>query len=491
MKKISLLLAFALTACFVFSKQLIIYHTSDTHGFYYPERNTENNKMWGGFAAARNVVNKEKLPFLFLDSGDYCNGTVEAKNSKCVTSAELMNAMGYDATTIGNHEFDFGEDNFLKVLPLFKFPVLNSTITDSRLKGQLPYTKPYKIFERAGVKIAIIGVGKEGDNKHFKFANVISTVKKVVKEVKKENADIIILLIHDSAGDEKHPQKVSNKLIAEKIPEIDIVLGGHAHQEYQNIFVGNAILVESGCHLKKMSKIVVDIDDETNKYKTAKSELIPLYIEKTGQDEQIKELAESLRVPGMDVVLGNTAAYISKTPVKEGCKDSPINNWIADVIAKNVEGDFIVHNVGGARIGLEKGPVTMRDIVTLFPFDNKIAVVEVDGKFVKNFFINGIKNGRALYNFHGLTAKFKLKNNKVKNVEIFINGNPLQENKTYKLVTNEYIAKGKTEGWMFKKIEEDKKQFISLSIRDMLIADLKANSPLKPLNDECRLQVKN
>jgi len=482
--KITVKLYFALLLFFLpfclFAKQVVIFHTSDTHGFFYPELDRSSGRMQGGFATVQNVVKAESLPHMLLDSGDYSNGTAEVKDTKGVAAIKIMNAMGYAATTIGNHEFDFGESQFLENLKLFKFPVLSANTIDSRTDSLLPNTKPYDFFEIDGVKVAIIGIGKEGDNKFIKFKKPQTVIKPLLDEIKKQNPGVIILLIHDSYDHD-------NADIAKKFPDINIILGGHAHKEYQNIFIGKTLLAESGSYLKTMSKVTVDIDDKTGKYKSARSQLIPLYIDKTGEDKDIKSLAESLRVPGLDKKLGSTAEYISKNPVKDNCIDSPLNNWIADIMLANVKADFSIQNTGSARISLEKGSVTMRDMINLFPFDNKTAVVTVDGYFVKRFVHNGIKNGKTLYTYGNLTAAFRTKNNKIKDLQIFIAGKPVENHKTYTLVTNEYIANGNTEGWMFKRVPPENKKFIDAGIRAMLIKDLQQNSPLKPAA-VCRLQ---
>ena len=88
MKKLFLFLIFAGLSCSAVAKTVVLYHTSDTHGFYYPKNNR------GGFAALSALVQKEKYPYLLLDSGDFANGTIEAKNSKGLTSVRLMNAAG-------------------------------------------------------------------------------------------------------------------------------------------------------------------------------------------------------------------------------------------------------------------------------------------------------------------------------------------------------------------------------------------------------------
>ncbi|MDR0291673.1 MAG: bifunctional metallophosphatase/5'-nucleotidase [Elusimicrobium sp.] len=473
------LLLFFIPFC-LFSKQIVIYHTSDTHGFFYPELDRASGRMQGGFAAAQNIVKAEPLPHILFDSGDYSNGTAEVKDTKGAAAIKIMNAMGYAAATIGNHEFDFGEEQFLQNLKLFNFPVLSANTFDSRADALLPNAKPYDFFEVNGVKIAVIGIGKEGDNKFIKFKKPQTVIKPALEEIKKQNPAVTVLLIHDSYDGE-------NADIAKKFPEINIILGGHAHKEYQNIFIGKTLLVESGAYLKTMSKITVDIDDKTGKFKSAGSQLIPLYIDAAGEDTDIKRLAGSLRVPGMDETLGRAAEYISKNPVKDNCFDSPLNNWIADVMLANVKADFSVQNTGSARISLEQGPVTLRDMISLFPFDNRAVAVTVDGIFVKRLVRDGIKNNKTLYAYGNLTAKFKNKNNKIKNLQIFINGKPVENHKTYTLVTNEYIAGGNTEGWMFKRVPQENKKILDAGIRAMLVKNLKQNSPLKPAN-VCRLQ---
>jgi len=488
MKKIYLLLLLTLIPFALFAKQIAVFHTSDTHGYFYPELERSTGKMRGGFAAAENVVKSEKLPKIFLDSGDFSNGTAEVKDTKGTAAIKIMNAMGYAAATIGNHEFDFGEDKFLENLKLFTFPVLSANTIDSRAQAALPGTKPYDFFTVDGVKIAVIGIAKEGGNKFIKFKKPETVLKPALAEIKKQNPDVIILLIHDSIDDDGGTRKVTNLGLAKKFPEINIILGGHAHKEFGNMFAGKTILVESGAMLKNISKVTVDIDDKTGKFKSAKSELIPLYIDAVGEDAAIKKLAESFRIPGIDKVIGQTAAFISKEPVKDGCIDSPVNNWFADVMSRAAQADFTATNTGGSRTSLEKGPVTMRDMINLMPFENKMTLVTVDGIFVKNLVRNGFKNGRALYNYNNLTAKFKIKNNKVKDLEVFVGGKPVENHKTYTLLTNEYIAGGFSEGWMFKRVPPENKKTVDIGIRGLLAEDLKANSPLKPA-DVCRLQI--
>ena len=117
MKKVAVLFVAVFFPVFLFAKTTVIYHTSDTHGFYYPKDGR------GGFAALAGLLQQEKRPYLLLDSGDFANGTVEAKNSQGVKSVLLMTAVGYDASTLGNHEFDFKDPAVEPMLRAAAFPI--------------------------------------------------------------------------------------------------------------------------------------------------------------------------------------------------------------------------------------------------------------------------------------------------------------------------------------------------------------------------------
>ena len=171
MKKQVLLLALFLVAGGLFAKTTVIYHTSDTHGFYYPKQGQ------GGFAALASVLKQGPQPYLLLDSGDFANGTAEAKNSKGIKSVQLMNKVGYQATTIGNHEFDFKEAALAPMFKELNFPVLAANFVDVKTNTYPENVKPYEIFDVDGVKVAVIGLGNRA------AANIFKTLKSLRKSI--------------------------------------------------------------------------------------------------------------------------------------------------------------------------------------------------------------------------------------------------------------------------------------------------------------------
>ena len=210
-------------------------------------------------------------------------------------------------------------------------------------------------------------------------------------------------------------------------------------------------------------------------------ELIPLVLAKTGEDEEVKAYADSLREPGVDEVLGNATALLSRLPQAEDRQDAALNNWIADLVRAYSGAQIAVHNNGGTRVDMQKGPVTKRDLIDIHPFDNTITLVTVDGKFLKKFIKKSFAPN-SLYSYSGLTITYKqTKKGKIKGLEIFVDGKPVENRKKYTLATNSYIAGGGSEGWMFKRVPaKDKKLAGTKTIRDLMEEALRKGPAVPP-----------
>lgn len=488
MRKIFLLPVLLFAAAGLFAKTTVIYHTSDTHGFYYPKDGQ------GGFAALAAVLKSGPQPYLLLDSGDFSNGTAEAKNSKGLKSVELMNQVGYHATTVGNHEFDFKDK---AVEPLFKamdFPVLAANFFDAGT-GKYPVNvQPYKIFDVDGVKVAVIGLANTtptNRSKLYRFSKPLPALEKALKEAEKFNPDVVAVIVHDSLKDEKHGVMQYVGEIGRKYPgRVHVVLGGHAHNVFQNEYIKDTLFVESGCYVQNVSKVTVETDDETGKFVSAKSELIPLILKNTGEDAETAALAESLKEPGLDEVFGEAAEPITRVSATEAHKDGPLNDWIADLGRAYAGTQIFVHNNGGTRVDMEKGPVTKRETVDMHPFENTIIKMTVDGRFLK-YLVKKTLLPRSLYTYSGMTITYRNKNGKIKDLRLFVDGKPVENRKKYTLATNDHIAYGGSEGWMFKRIPDQQKERVGTeNVRSILEAGIKAQSPLYPMETGRILETK-
>ena len=459
MKKINVLLALVFVLPVLLSaKTTTLYHTSDVHGFFYP-RNGQ-----GGYAALAAVMEKGPQNYLLLDSGDFANGTAETRYSKGFKAATIMNRMGYDATTIGNHEFDFKNAGFAPLIAQLNFPVLAANFFEKDTMKYPPHVQPYQIYEVDGVKVAVIGLANRNPTNaatDYYYTKPFDALEKALTEVEKQNPNFVVVLVHDSIADDKHGEKPYSLQIADRFRgRVHVVLGGHAHKIIQNRHENGVLFVESGSYLENVSKITVETDDKTGKVVSAESQLIPLIISQTGEDEEIKKFVDDLREPGIDEVVGVTAAKLEKEPTSKDRLDSPLNDWVADLMQKYSGAPIAIHNNGGARVSLPKGTITKRDLVELHPFDNDIVNVTVDGRFLKKFIKTGFAP-RSLFTYSGLDITYKTNGRgRIKDIKILFNGKPLENDKTYVVATNSHIAYGGSEGYLFKKISDDRKHKI-------------------------------
>lgn len=437
MKKL-LLILLLLFPLVVSSKTLVIFHTSDTHGFFYPQ-----NKI-GGFAALKNVINHEKKPFLLLDSGDFANGTAEAKFSRGAKAVQLMNAVGYSAVTIGNHEFDFKDAGITALIQESKFSILAANLRE-KATGLLPAgVQAARVFNVDGIKVAVIGLANNHPSQptqKYTFIKPLTALSKALREVEKQDPAVVIVIVHDSFVDYQHDILPYMGQIAKRFPgRVQVVLGGHAHK-IVNEYLESTLYVESGAHLEAVSKITVNVDDETGKFLSAQAKLISLNVDEVGQDKTVAKLAEELREPGLDNEVAVITKRLSKKPILPNTLDGELDDWLADEGRKITKTEIFIHNTGGTRMDLLPGSLTRRQLIDLFPFNDVLISMEVPGYTLKKFIKSGLVPWNK-YTYSGITVSFdKIGPNRVKNLQIKINGKPLEKRQIYRVGTNSYIAR--------------------------------------------------
>lgn len=437
MKKL-LLILLLLFPLVVSAKTLVIFHTSDTHGFFYPQ-----NKI-GGFAALKNVINHEKKPFLLLDSGDFANGTAEAKFSRGAKAVQLMNAVGYSAVTIGNHEFDFKDAGITALIQESKFSILAANLRE-KATGLLPAgVQAARVFNVDGIKVAVIGLANNHPSQptqKYTFIKPLTALSKTLQEVEKQDPAVLIVIVHDSFVDYQHDILPYMGQIAKHFPgRVQVVLGGHAHK-IVNEYLESTLYVESGEHLEAVSKITVNVDDETGKFLSAQAKLISLNVDEVGQDKTVAKLAEELREPGLDNEVAVITKRLSKKPILPNTLDGELDDWLADEGRKITKTEIFIHNTGGTRMDLLPGSLTRRQLIDLFPFNDVLISMEVPGYTLQKFIKSGLVPWNK-YTYSGITVSFdKIGPNRVKNLQIKINGKPLEKRQIYRVGTNSYIAR--------------------------------------------------
>lgn len=219
-------------------QKLTILHTNDVHSRIEPfPMDGSRNQGLGGIARRSALIKKiraEQENVLLFDAGDIFQGTPYFNKYGGELELKLMSQMQYDATTLGNHDFDNGVEGFYKQLPNANFPVLiaNYDLTNTQLSKS---TQPYKIFKKAGLKIGVFGLGIQlkglVDPKNYgetQYLDPIAIANETAAKLKNDyKCDLVICLSH--LGYSYRNNTVSDKVLAASTRNIDLIIGGHTH----------------------------------------------------------------------------------------------------------------------------------------------------------------------------------------------------------------------------------------------------------------------
>jgi len=349
-----------------------ILHVNDFHGFAEPYKPLGAQELLGGAAYLSAAVNRLRGegPTLLAAGGDMIQGHTWANLSKGESSIELMNAMKFDVMVMGNHEFDFGQENLKKRISEATFPVLAANIYG------MEALKPYAIKEAGGVKVGFLGVVAEdtpvithpNNVTGLKFGPVQETVEKYLQEVKAKS-DVIVVLSHIG-----YP---ADRMLAEKVRGIDIIIGAHSHTKVaEPPRIGDTLIVQAWEHAKALG--VVDITLEGGRIKSAKGAL-----------EEIKPVeglgdraAEAIVLKYKQVVDATLNQIVGAADVDLDAEnirrtETNLGNLIADIIRDVSNADAALINSGAIRTSIRKGDIRAKDIYSVVPFDNYIVAIRV------------------------------------------------------------------------------------------------------------------
>jgi 5'-nucleotidase len=246
-------------------------HTNDTHSQVEPLEPGKRDQLAAGYARRMGFVQQQREidpDLLLVDAGDFCQGTPYFNFFHGRVEVDAMNRMGYDAITLGNHEFDNGVDTLAAVLREAQFAVVcaNYDVSHSPLEG---IVKPYTVIRRAGLRIGIFGLGVDPTGlvaeKNFaplRYLPPLPIAQEMANTLReKERCDIVICLSHMGT----HGQENSDIWLAQNTYNIDVIIGGHTHKIVENLQVANlngdsVLLAQSGKAGARIGKILLKTD---------------------------------------------------------------------------------------------------------------------------------------------------------------------------------------------------------------------------------------
>ena len=435
---------------------ITILHTNDIHGETDPhtDKKSKDKGDIGGLGYLGSVIREEKAKdpdgTLLLDAGDISTGGAVSDYFKALPIVDVMNELGYDAMTVGNHEFDSGRLALVEIADRAKFPILSANLVDNA-PGKKIEVKPYVMKDVEGFKVGILGLTTpesfsmltKEDAEQIRFLSVEDTAKTMISRMKGEGAELIVVLSHLGIEDDRK--------LAESVKGIDVIVGGHSHTETpEPVKIGNTIIVQSGTQGENLGKIDLNIthDKKGAKILNANFRLIPIKPDNIKPDGEVsgivKKYADRL-APVLKREIGEAKVPLTRRDYHIYMEESNLGNLVTDIIRKKAGADVGILAPSALRSTIPQGVVKIEQIFELFPWKNKIVTLQMQGKDIKKV-LGEFLSGPALgFTVSGINVEFdKSKPDGERITSITMpDGKEMDPEKTYKIATRDFYADGK------------------------------------------------
>ncbi|MGQ0565651.1 MAG: bifunctional metallophosphatase/5'-nucleotidase [Gemmobacter sp.] len=455
---------------------LTILHTNDFHDRYEPITGFDNTcsaedngkgECFGGSARLVTALADARARnpnSILLDGGDQFQGTLFYTQYKGTMTAEFMNKLGYDAMTVGNHEFDDGPAVLAAFVAAVKFPILMSNADISGepvLAGRIAKST---VIEKDGQKIGLIGLTPQDTDElaspgpNVIFTDPVGAVQGEVDALTAAGINKIIVLSHSGYG--------VDQAVAAGTTGVDVIVGGHSNTYLSNTseesegpyptMVGTTAIVSAYAYGKFLGELNVVFNDEGGIVSAAGEPLImdAKVTEDAATVARIAELAAPLEEIKNRVV-AESAGELDGS--RDNCRaiECAMGNIIAEAMLDRVRGQGVtiaLQNGGGVRASIDAGPVTMGEVLTVLPFQNTLSTFQTDGATIVAALENGVSQveegaGRFLQ-VAGLQYTFdpaQPAGARVSDVMVLVGGDawaPIDPATTYSVVTNNYVRTG-------------------------------------------------
>jgi 5'-nucleotidase/UDP-sugar diphosphatase len=359
---------------------------------------------------------------------------------------QFFDLMKYDAMTLGNHEFDLGVGNTVKLVNASKVPIMSANLwmvmpdaMSQKPIARLLTGNGWKIFDVAGVRVGVIGlimedlagsIGKSAAES-IRVTPAAEEVRKIVAEID-PITDLIILLTHE--GYEEDQQ------LASEVEGVDVIIGGHSHTRVQSHQkYNNVIVAQAGAYCQYLGRLWVKVEqDEVTDFRGS---LIPLWADSLQPTPEAAEFVQKYQKI-VDQQYGKAIATLDEDWTRDSYQESALGDWLADRLSEYGNGDFALVNSGGIRTDLLKGPVTILDIKEMLPFTNRIVSFPCTGDQLSTLIST---NSRVGITHHGEILQvsgvsYDIDPSTMEPYNILVGGKPLDLKKQYKGISIDYVA---------------------------------------------------
>jgi 2',3'-cyclic-nucleotide 2'-phosphodiesterase (5'-nucleotidase family) len=414
----------------------------------------------GGFARLAAVVKAERAKggnVIVAHGGDTLSPSVMSGLDRGAHIVALTNMIAPDILVPGNHEFDFGKAVFLQRMGEAKFPLYGANLRDAA-GAALPGFKDRALIDFNGVRVGLTGMAYEqsprmSSPEDLRFASTIETAKTQADALRREGADFVCAVMHCNRGD-------AIKLQYERAAEL--LLTGHTHDLFIN-FDDECALAESGYDAHEVICIDVAISVREEKGKRVTTWRPRFRVIDTATVTPDPEMAaavarfEAELLDKMTDAICTTAVPLDSATATVRTREAAIGNLFADAMRINMRADIAILNGGGIRAGKTYEPgtrISQGDVLAELPFGNRIVVLEIAGRDLKRAIENGLsrlpQSSGRFPQVSGMTVAFELAREPGSRiVSMQVGGVPLDDARTYRLATLDFLARGGDDYTMF------------------------------------------
>lgn len=384
---------------------------------------------------------------LMFDTGNALHGTPEASVDQGAGMVEAMNAVGYNASILGNNDYNWGWERVKEFKQLFQYPLLSANVYEA---GE-PAFQTYEIFELEDKKVGVFGLTTEQflqnlqiyDTTGLTYEDPVKAAKDVVQQLKAEQVDVIILLSH--LGND-----LDRNLIVENVDGIDLILGAWSRMFFEKIDkVNDTYFAEAGDYTKnvgvaeiyfrngEISNIVWSLQNERDSSK---------------RDPVVSEIAERYRALAIELgseLVGVTNVELDGLRWHVRVQETNLANLVTDAMRESGEADITLFNGGGIRESIPAGDIDMYAIHRALPYINSLVTIELKGELIFEALEHGLipwpdgaSNGGFLqvsgmnYTIDGSQPAGR------RVAEVTVDGKPLDMEKVYKVAITDYLLAG-------------------------------------------------
>jgi 2',3'-cyclic-nucleotide 2'-phosphodiesterase (5'-nucleotidase family) len=468
---------------------IVVLGTTDLHGNLFPVDYYTDKADNRGLAEIGTLIKqfrKENQNVLLIDSGDTIQGTPleyyhNKKNNQPPDPMMLaMNALHYDAMTVGNHEYNFGLQVLEKARSEAEFPWLSAN-TYNKGTNQTHY-KPYIIKEIAGVRIGVLGLTTPGipnwenapNYAGLEFHEPLIEAKKWVPLLRrKERADVVVIAMHmgleqDLRTGEINPGQVTNEnqaiAIAKQVPGIDLIFMGHTHRDVPSVLINGVQLIQANYWGRHLARVDLYLENAGPRWRVLARVARTIAVDdRVAPDQELLKIGEPYdreTQAWLSRPIGESAAEL--TAAEARFRDTAILDLIQRVQLETGKADVSMAAVFNPDARIAKGPVTVRDIAGLYVYENTLVVLEVTGQQLKDALEHSAKYFRPYepgkspaelvdekipaYNFdiaEGVTYVLNIAKpigQRIENLQF--QGKPLSPTQKLRLATNNYRVNG-------------------------------------------------